>query len=231
MTAALWTGARAWMLGRGVVSARDVADGRRGPTTCADSARRSVSRKVALGAHAVAAGPRGRLSRHGGPRRCGLRRQRDAASDLASSAAAVRARDLVDADRVSWNAAGRHARRANGPRGHASDPPASHRRHVRPEAVRAIAAQLPARAWRRVSWRNGTNRPWAAHFAALRVTPAHDWRARRLAPEVWLLFERDLGDHAPHQGLSSSRCRPPRRCAPWSGWRINAGRSNSSIRN
>src|SRR5215212_7355109 len=63
----------------------------------------------------------------------------------------------------------------------------------RPEAVRAIAAGLPRRAWRRVSWRNGTNRPWAAHFAALRVTPAHDWRAHRLAPEVWLLFERDLG--------------------------------------
>ena len=63
----------------------------------------------------------------------------------------------------------------------------------RPEAVRAMAAALPARAWRRVTWRNGTNRPWAAHFAALRVTPAHDWRERRLAPEVWLLFERDLG--------------------------------------
>jgi len=64
---------------------------------------------------------------------------------------------------------------------------------TRPESVRAIAAQLPLRAWRRVSWRNGTNRPWAAHFAALRVTPAHEWRTRRLAPEVWLLFERDLG--------------------------------------
>lgn len=63
----------------------------------------------------------------------------------------------------------------------------------RPEAVRAIAAGLPDRAWRRVTWRNGTNRPWAAQFAALRVTPAHDWRERRLAPEVWLLFERDLG--------------------------------------
>jgi SRSO17 transposase len=63
----------------------------------------------------------------------------------------------------------------------------------RPQAVRTIAAQLPRRAWRRVSWRNGTNRPWAAQFAALRVTPAHDWRARRLAPEVWLLLERDLG--------------------------------------
>jgi SRSO17 transposase len=64
---------------------------------------------------------------------------------------------------------------------------------IRPEAVRAIAAGLPPGAWRRVTWRNGTNRPWAAHFAALRVTPAHDWRERRLAPEVWLLFERDLG--------------------------------------
>ena len=64
---------------------------------------------------------------------------------------------------------------------------------VRPEAVRAIAAALPAGAWRRVTWRNGTNRPWAAHFAALRVTPAHEWRGHRLAPEVWLLFERDLG--------------------------------------
>jgi SRSO17 transposase len=64
---------------------------------------------------------------------------------------------------------------------------------TRPEAVRAIAATVPSRTWRRVSWRNGANRPWAAHFAALRVTPAHDWRGRRLAPEVWLLFERDLG--------------------------------------
>ena len=63
----------------------------------------------------------------------------------------------------------------------------------RPEAVRAIGSGLPRRAWRRVTWRNGTNRPWAAHFAALRVTPAHEWRAHRLAPEVWLLFERDLG--------------------------------------
>lgn len=62
-----------------------------------------------------------------------------------------------------------------------------------PEAVRTIAAALPARAWRRITWRNGANRPWAAHFAALRATPAHEWRARRLAPEVWVLFERDLG--------------------------------------
>jgi SRSO17 transposase len=64
---------------------------------------------------------------------------------------------------------------------------------TRPEAIKAIAAHLPARGWRRISWRNGTNRPWTAHFTAMRVTPAHDWRRRRLAPEVWLLFERDRG--------------------------------------
>jgi SRSO17 transposase len=63
----------------------------------------------------------------------------------------------------------------------------------RPEPVRAIATALPRRAWRRVQWRNGRNRPWAADFAAVRVTPAHDWRRHRLAPEVWVLFERDRG--------------------------------------
>jgi SRSO17 transposase len=60
-------------------------------------------------------------------------------------------------------------------------------------SVAAVAAALPARAWRRVTWRNGANRPWAARFAAIRVTPAHAWRRGRLAPEVWLLCEQDLG--------------------------------------
>lgn len=60
--------------------------------------------------------------------------------------------------------------------------------------ARAWAAQQPPRAWRLVSWRNGAHAPWRARFCATRVTPAHDWRAgRRLAPEVWLLCERDLG--------------------------------------
>jgi SRSO17 transposase len=60
-------------------------------------------------------------------------------------------------------------------------------------AVRALSDGLPARAWRRVTWRNGTNPPWEADFAAIRVTPATDWRQRRLAPEIWLLCERGLG--------------------------------------
>ena len=64
---------------------------------------------------------------------------------------------------------------------------------TRPITVRALAGTLPARAWRRVTWRNGTHRPRAARFAAVRVTPANEWRHRRLAPEVWLLCEQDLG--------------------------------------
>jgi SRSO17 transposase len=62
-----------------------------------------------------------------------------------------------------------------------------------PVGVRALSDALSPRAWRRVSWRNGTNPPWEADFAALRVTPATDWRQRRLAPKVWLLCERGLG--------------------------------------
>jgi len=60
-------------------------------------------------------------------------------------------------------------------------------------SVRTLSDALPVRAWRRVTWRNGTNPPWAADFAALRVTPATDWRQRQLAPEIWLLCERGLG--------------------------------------
>ena len=60
-------------------------------------------------------------------------------------------------------------------------------------AVRTWAMGQPARAWRVVSWRNGTHPAWRARFCATRVTPAHDWRDRRLAPEVWLLCERALG--------------------------------------
>lgn len=60
-------------------------------------------------------------------------------------------------------------------------------------AVSAWAERQPARRWRTISWRNGTNRRWRARFIATRATPAHDWRERRLAPEIWLLCERGLG--------------------------------------
>jgi SRSO17 transposase len=49
--------------------------------------------------------------------------------------------------------------------------------------------------WRRIQWRNRRDsRPWAADFMAVRVTPGHEWRHGRLAPPIWLLCERDLGE-------------------------------------
>jgi SRSO17 transposase len=63
----------------------------------------------------------------------------------------------------------------------------------RPVAVRQVARELPAAAWRRVTWRNGTQPSRHARFAAMRVTPAHDWRRGVLAPDVWLLCEQEAG--------------------------------------
>jgi len=64
---------------------------------------------------------------------------------------------------------------------------------VQSVVVSTLASEATRRAWRVVTWRNGTNAPWRANFLARRVTPAHDWRHRRMAQEVWLLCERDLG--------------------------------------
>jgi DDE superfamily endonuclease len=61
-----------------------------------------------------------------------------------------------------------------------AQPPPRNRREDWPDqepvSVRTLSNALPARAWRRVTWRNGTNPPWEADFVAVRVTPA------RLAP-------------------------------------------------
>ena len=63
---------------------------------------------------------------------------------------------------------------------------------IQPCSVATLAAEQTT--WHRVSWRNGNDgRRWTVQCLALRVTPAHDWRQRRLPPEVWLLCERDLG--------------------------------------
>jgi SRSO17 transposase len=64
--------------------------------------------------------------------------------------------------------------------------------HARPlgEAITAAHGQ-----WRRIRWRNRPEaRRWTAECVAIRVTPAVDSRQRRLAPEIWLLAERDLGE-------------------------------------
>ena len=57
-------------------------------------------------------------------------------------------------------------------------------------SVATWAAAQPARAWHRVSWRNGSHRPWRARFLAVRVTPVVLWRQHRPLHDLWLLCER-----------------------------------------
>jgi len=68
---------------------------------------------------------------------------------------------------------------------------------VRTVSLRQLIRRLPASTWKRVTWRNGANRPWSAEFVALRVTPAHDWRHGRPATAVWLLAERAVDGRRP----------------------------------
>ncbi len=59
-----------------------------------------------------------------------------------------------------------------------------------PLTVKALAASLPAAAWHPICWRHGDNPERSAQCAAVRVTPAHDWQHGHLLPEIWLLCER-----------------------------------------
>jgi SRSO17 transposase len=67
-----------------------------------------------------------------------------------------------------------------------------------PVSVKDLARRLPARSWRTVSWREGSQAPLASRFAALRVRPAHRdiWRSEPW-PEEWLLIEWPKGETEP----------------------------------
>lgn len=70
-----------------------------------------------------------------------------------------------------------------------------------PIGVLELARSLPAKHWRTVTWREGTNGALSSRFAALRVRAAQDNRAR---PEEWLLIEWPLAAAAPtHYWLST----------------------------
>ena len=106
-----------------------------------------------------------------------------AAPALASQSARLRVGGLVDAD-------GGGARGCRGP-----------------NRVRAIAAQLPARAWR-----DGQLAQWpqpAVEGAVRRGAQRHRRRAGPIvaAPEIWVLFERDLGATPRIKSLFRQRCR------------------------
>ncbi|MBW4091684.1 MAG: IS701 family transposase [Proteobacteria bacterium] len=67
-----------------------------------------------------------------------------------------------------------------------------------PVSARQLALDLPKQAWRRVTWREGTNTKLASRFAAVRVRPAHrDYRRSTPRPEEWCLIEWPAGEPEP----------------------------------
>jgi SRSO17 transposase len=64
----------------------------------------------------------------------------------------------------------------------------------RPQTVEEIAAALPAGAWKRLSFREGTKGVQVAHFAAIRFVAERDDLP---GPELWLVIERSC-DQAPY---------------------------------
>src|SRR3984957_5746814 len=68
----------------------------------------------------------------------------------------------------------------------------------RPVAVRALAQGLRKKAWKNVTWREGTKHPLRSRFAAVRVRPAHrDEQRTEPRPEEWLLIEWPKGEAEP----------------------------------
>ena len=68
-----------------------------------------------------------------------------------------------------------------------------------PQDLATVARQLPAAAWKKVTWRAGSRGPQRSRFAPLKVWAAHGWRAQR-HPECvaeWLLIEWPEGETAP----------------------------------
>jgi SRSO17 transposase len=59
-----------------------------------------------------------------------------------------------------------------------------------PVTAKKLAISLPAKAWKRISWREGTRHPLRSRFTALRVRPAHrDYNRTVPHEEEWLLIE------------------------------------------
>lgn len=68
----------------------------------------------------------------------------------------------------------------------------------KPISVRELALNLPASAWRRVTWREGAAAPLSSRFARVRVRVAHrDYKLSESRPEEWLLMEWPMGEKEP----------------------------------
>jgi SRSO17 transposase len=67
-----------------------------------------------------------------------------------------------------------------------------------PVSAKKLAERLPARAWRSITWREGSRTALTSRFAALRIRPAHrDQKRSEPWPEQWLLVEWPKGAAEP----------------------------------
>ena len=68
----------------------------------------------------------------------------------------------------------------------------------KPISVEQLALSLPKSAWRKISWREGTNERLSGRFARVRVRPAYDRdAATETIAEEWLLIEWPDDEKAP----------------------------------
>src|SRR5665811_1330958 len=74
------------------------------------------------------------------------------------------------------------------------------RRHnrQRPVSVKELALNLPKRAWRTISWREGSAEQLSSRFARVRVRAAHhDYKLTESRAQEWLLIEWPEGEKEP----------------------------------
>lgn len=185
VTAALWTGMRAWLLGAELyLPAPWLTPERRTQTHIPPRVRFQEKWRLALTL---------------------LDRARRARIDVALVTADAGYGDILDFRTALEQ---RHLRYVVGVSGQLAvwigRPPVGLPRSTRAVPAAAIgatqvatwAAQQPARAWRRVTWRNGARAAGHARFLAVRVTPVVLWRQHRPLRDLWLLCERPSGRSA-----------------------------------
>jgi SRSO17 transposase len=86
------------------------------------------------------------------------------------------------------------------PRGTMGRPPRLLQRSTdhQPVSVKQLAMSLPLTAFRKITWREGTDRKLQSRFAAVRVRAAHrDYEQAEPHPEEWLLIEWPRGEKEP----------------------------------
>jgi len=69
-----------------------------------------------------------------------------------------------------------------------------------PQSTKQLALNLPAKAWKTVTWREGTCHPLRSRFAAVRIRAAHrDHKLTQPREPEWLLIEWPRGESEPRK--------------------------------